>query len=166
MLLPALSFKVRLCCWTRPDIHTALETMALKLIKKVGLKAPSAASAQTSPQKAGRPRVDPSTLTSQKKVTRGQGSKTAKPAAAPINVYVWQCSSDCDGWLAAPNADSKLYAVMLEHEAWPSVTDSIVAGLNAFLQHAIDASDAIEGEGYFASLNDMKTQTCIVLNLQ
>ena len=148
MLLPALSFKIRVSCWTRPDIHTALETTAPTLVKKAGLKAPHAASEQTSPQKAGNPHVDLRTLTSPKRVTRCQGSKTAKLAAAPINVYVWQHSSDCDGWLAAPNADSKLYAVMLEHEAWPSVTDSIVA----------------EVDGCFAFWDDMKPHIGIVLN--
>ena len=69
-----------------------------------------------------------------------------------------QCDH-CDGWLAAPNAASKLHAVMLEHEAWPSVADNIVAGFNAFLQHTLDAADAPEVYGCFASLNDMKTHT-------
>ena len=74
-------------------------------------------------------------------------------------------SSDCDSWLAAPNAASKLYAAMLEHEAWPSVADSIVQGFNAFLQHTLDAADPEDRDGCFASLSDMKTHTGIVLNL-
>ena len=109
--------------------------------------------------------MDLRTLTSPKKVTGGQGRKIAKPAAAPINVIVWQYSSDCDGWLAAPNAASKLYAVMLEHDAWPSVADSIVAGFNAFLQHTLDATDPVDRDGCFASLSDMKTHMGIVMNL-
>ena len=113
VLLPAFSFKVPVSSWTRPDTPPALETMAPKLVKKVDVKAPSTTSANRSSQKAKGTRMDLRTLTSPKNVTGGQGRKIAKPAAATINVMVWQYNSDCDGWLAAPNAASKLYAVML-----------------------------------------------------
>ena len=96
VLFSALSFKVPVNCSARPDTSPDLETMKPKLVKKGGLKVASATSAQTSPQKSAS-RVDLRTLTSPKEVLGNQGRKTAKPAAAPINVNVWQYSSDCDG---------------------------------------------------------------------
>ena len=54
-VLPGFSFLTHLSSWTRPDTPPGLETMATKLAKKVAVKAPSATSTRTSPQKAGDP---------------------------------------------------------------------------------------------------------------
>ena len=64
------------------------------------------------------------TLTASKTALGSPGRRNAKPAAAPINVYMWQYSSDCHAWLTAPSATSKLYAVMLGHEAFPPTASS------------------------------------------
>ena len=145
-------------------ILPALATMAPKLDKKSGSKASSATSSQSSSPK-NTSRVDLRKLTASKKALGSPGRKNSKPASAPINLYVWQYSSDCHAWLTAPCANSKLYAVMLEHEAFPSVADSIVAGFNAFLQHSLDSAEANERDNCFATLNDMKAELGIALNL-
>ena len=118
LLFSVVTFEAPVCCAARPDTSSALATMSPKLVKKSGLKASSATSSQSSPQKSTS-RVDLRTLTASKKALGSPGRRNAKPASAPINLYVWQYNSDCHAWLTAPCASSKLYALMLEHEGFP-----------------------------------------------
>ena len=87
VLFSALSFKAPVCCSARPDISPALATMTPKLVKKGGLKAASATSFQSSPQKSTS-RVDLRTLTASKTALGSPGRRNAKPATAQINFYV------------------------------------------------------------------------------
>ena len=64
--------------------------------------------------------------------------------------------------MTAPSATSKLYAIMLGHEAFPSVADSIVAGFNASLHYSLDSAAPADRDSCFATLSDMKEHTGIV----
>ena len=91
-------------------------------------------------------------LTAFKKAIGSPGRKNSKSASVLINLYVWQYSSDCYVWLNAPCANSKLCDIMLEHGAFPSDADNIVAGFDVFLQHSFDSAEAKERDNCFATL--------------
>ena len=71
---------------------------------------------------------------------KAKAKATSKPANAPIVLAIYKYTSEAKDLVNTFRADEPLWAVRVEHNAWPNVESAAIAGHNAFLadMHAED----------------------------